>query len=297
MRVFSAPLRICGGSPYHAALTLATLASLAINLAATSPTYPGAETHVYREAEPEPVRLHVFKPEGWKPSDQRPAYVRFFGGGWLHGSPDKSVGPARDAARQGMVGIAPDYRVKERWPAADATWSVADARRAVHWVQTHAAELGVDPAKIIVAGTSAGAHLALWTALHTTPAGLDPADAPAPPLAALILHCPPSDTSARTGVGSSRFHSPRPDDFSPFHHLDTVIPPVLLIHGDADALVPYAQSVALHQALIDSGNTCEFYTVPGGGHNYAGDVPSWKSKVPRLQQTFLENLNLLPVRP
>ncbi len=264
----------------------------------TPSPYPDAETYPYREACPTPVPLHVFKPEDWSPTDRRPAYVRFFGGGWQHGSPAQSVGWARSAAKLGLVGIAPDYRVVKRWSDANAATCVADARRAFRWIQNHADELGIDPQRIIVGGASAGAHLALWTAITDAPAGID--DSSPPPLyppAALVLASPPSDTSGATGVGNNRFHVEDPDAYSPLQHLDATMPPVLLFHGEADPLVPFAQSVALHAALIASGNDCEFHPIPGGGHNFSADVPAWKQRVPALQRAFLERLHLLPVTP
>ncbi len=274
---------------------LAGLAATLVVHAADTPTgYPDAETFVYRDTAPEPVRLHVVKPADWQPTDRRPAYVRFFGGGWRHGTTDQSIGNARAAARLGLVGIAPDYRVSQRWSEADATHSVADARLALRWIQEHADELGIDPARIVVAGSSAGAHLALWTAITISPPGLPAEESPRLRPAALVLSCPPSDTTAASGVGNDRFKTATPDRFSPLQQLDPKMPPTLLTHGDADELVPHAQSIALHAALVATGNTCEFHTVPGGGHNYTRDVPEWKSKGPELEREFLRQLNLLP---
>ena len=42
---------------------------------------------------------------------------------------------------------------------------VADGRAALRWIQDHAAELGIDPSKIVVQGSSAGGHVAAWTAI------------------------------------------------------------------------------------------------------------------------------------
>lgn len=256
--------------------------------------YPDAETFIYRAASPEPVRLHVVKPDDWQPGDQRVAWLRFFGGGWRRGTPDNAIGTARSAAKLGLVGIAPDYRVTERWPASDATLSVADARFALRWVQEHADQLGIDPRRVIVSGGSAGAHLALWTAIAPTPPGLDDGEAPLFPPAALILSSPPSDTTLATGFGGDRFHSEQPDAFSPSRYADQPLPPILLFHGDADTIVPFGQSVAFDAALRAAGNACEFHPVPGGGHNFTGDVPEWKDKVARLQRDFLTRLGLLP---
>lgn len=129
----------------------------------TPATIPGAETFVYRDGQPDPMRLHVFKPKGWKSGDKLPALVWFFGGGWTKGSPERSAGWARNAAQWGMVGIAPDYRTKNRFNTSPLE-SVADARAALRWVQDHAAELGIDPARIVV-----GAGLRVATS-HSGPA-------------------------------------------------------------------------------------------------------------------------------
>ena len=67
-------------------LTGALLTTLAFGQSAaprppetTPATLPGAETHIYRDLKPEPVRLHVFKPKNWRPGDRRPVFMWFFG--------------------------------------------------------------------------------------------------------------------------------------------------------------------------------------------------------------------------
>lgn len=264
----------------------------------TPATLPGAETFTLRAASPEPVRLHVFKPKDWKASDHRPGFIWFFGGGFVRGTPLQSAGWAKRAATLGMVGIAPDYRTLERWPGTSATATVADARAALRWAQDHAAELGIDPKRIVVGGASAGGHLALWTAITKTPAGIDPAEAPKFKPAALLLNCPAADTSKASGMRGNRFSGVAdPDAFSPLQHLDAKMPPVLLFHGDADTTVPYAHAVALNKALTSAGNECEFVTVPGGTHKFTSELPEWKTKVPVLQKAFLEKHGILPVVP
>ena len=258
---------------------------------ATPLTLPGAETFIYHDVKPEAMRLHVFKPAGWKATDKRAAWLHFFGGGFVNGTPLQSVGWARNAAKLGLVGIAADYRVKNRH-GTDATACVADARAALHWLQLHAAELGLDPARVVVSGSSAGGHLALWTAIAQSPPGSDPAEAPLAKPAALILISAASDTSMATGQRGERFagHAAK---LSPQQNLDPRMPPVLLFHGDADPTVPYAHAVALHQALVATGNDCEFVTIPGGGHGL--NLPEWKTRAPALAQDFLTRLKILPV--
>lgn len=253
----------------------------------TTPTeFPGAETFVYRTATPEPQRLFVVKPAGWKASDRRGALMFFFGGGWTTGTPANSVFWARFAAELGLVGIAPDYRTKGRHDTSPLA-SVADSRAALHWVQEHAAELGLDPARIAVGGNSAGGHVALWTAITKAPPGSDENESPRLKPAALILFSTVSDTSATIGYTPQRFGE-HTSALSPIHQLDAKMPPVLAFHGDADKTVPLRQALALRDALVASGNVCELHIVPGGGHNFGNDVPEWKEKSRELMIAFLK---------
>lgn len=278
----------------------ATLAAQSADKSASRPavatplTLPGAETFIYHEVKPEPMRLHVFKPDGWSATDRRPAWIHFFGGGFLNGTPLQSAGHGRNAAKLGLVGIAVDYRVKNRH-GTDASKCVADARAALHWVQTHAAELGIDPARIVVSGSSAGGHLALWTAIAKTPWGSDPAEAPLHKPAALILLSAASDTSEVTGQRAERFAG-HGGDLSPAQNLDEKMPPTLIFHGDADTVVPHKYSAALEEKLRATGNRCEFITVPGGSHNFSGQFPVWKIRVQEESVRFLRSLGLIPDR-
>ncbi|MCU0792221.1 MAG: alpha/beta hydrolase [Opitutaceae bacterium] len=277
---------------------LALRAEDAITTAAPA-GFPDAETHVFREATPEPVRLHVFKPKDWRASDRRPGFVWFYGGGFVRGTTAQSAGWARRAAREGMIGIAPDYRTIARWPGVSATATVADARAALRWAQDNAEVLGLDPERIVVGGSSAGGHLALWTAITKSPMGLPDAEAPRFKPAALLLTCPAADTSKASGMRGERFKAIDPgfdpDSFSPLQNLDAKMPPTLLIHGDADVTVPYAHAVALHRALTETGNVCEFVTVPGGTHKFSTELAEWKTKVPELHKAFLTKHGILPV--
>ena len=274
------------------AFALAATASFAVD-EETPAGFPGAETFAFREQEPR-MLLHVVKPEGWKASDRRAALIFFFGGGWSRGTPANSIGWAKSIAKLGLVGIAPDYRTMGRHGTSPHA-SVADARAALRWVQDHAAELGVDPARIVVGGNSAGGHVALWTALSTNPPGSNAAEAPKQPPAALVLYSAVSDTSPLQGYTPKRFG----DDalaLSPLHQLDAKMPPTLMFHGDADQTVPYAQAVALHAKFVAGGNRCDFVTVPGGRHNIAEPDPTWRDRSRDQVVAFLRELGLVTAR-
>jgi acetyl esterase len=255
----------------------------------TPASFPDAETFVYRDGQPEPMRLFVVKPAGWKPGAKLPALIWFFGGGWTKGSPEKSIFYARNAARWGMVGIAPDYRTKNRFGTSPLE-SVADGRAALRWVEDHAEELGIDPARIVVGGGSAGGHVALWTAIEKTPPGSNPDEAPKTKPIGLLLMCPVSDTSKARGYTPQRFGD-NAEALSPYLQLDAKMPPVLLLHGDADKTVPYTQSVDLAKKLQDTGNSVEFVTVPGGSHGFISETPGWRDKSKELILAFLKKQN------
>jgi acetyl esterase/lipase len=261
---------------------------------ATPEGFPGAETFAFRDG-PDRMTLHVVKPEGWKSGDRRGALLFFFGGGWTRGTPEASIGWARSAAKLGLVGVAPDYRTKDRH-GVSPLGSVADARAALRWVQDHAAELGIDPARIAVGGNSAGGHVALWTALSVTPPGSDPAEAPRGPPAALVLFSAVSDTSAERGYTPQRFGA-HTRDLSPIHHLDARMPPVLMFHGDADQTVPYAQAVALDARLREGGNASRLVTVPGGRHSIGEVDPSWRERSRGMVVAFLRETGVAPAAP
>jgi acetyl esterase/lipase len=258
----------------------------------TPESLPGSEPHVYRALEPVPLRLHVFKPAGWNASDARPAFVFFFGGGWTTGTPARAGAAwARVAAEWGMVGIAPDYRTRRRFDTSPLE-AVADARAAVRWVQEHANELGVDPARIVVGGNSAGGHVALWTGIGASPPGSSADESPVSRPVALVLTSAVSDTSLLSGYTPARFGE-HAMALSPLHQLDDAVPPVLAFHGDADKTVPYAQAVALHERLRAMGRESELVTVPGGSHGYANDLPEWRDETRERVREFLSGLGLV----
>src|SRR5258706_5639230 len=140
-----------------------------------------------------------------------------------------------------MVGVAPDYRTKGRFGTSPLE-SVADGRAALRWMEDHANNLGIDPNRIVVGGSSAGGHVALWTAIEHTPPGSANNEAPRVKPFALILVSPVSDTSSNTGYTPKRFGDDA-EALSPVHQLDARMPPVLVFHGDADTTVPNSQSI------------------------------------------------------
>ncbi|WP_019516067.1 alpha/beta hydrolase fold domain-containing protein [Sphingomonas sp. Mn802worker] len=102
----------------------------------------------------------------WRPTKpaagKRPVIVFIYGGGWANGDRRSYAFAARAFARAGFVVVVPDYR---KVPQVRFPTFVQDGAAAVHWVRDHVAEYGGDPARVALAGHSAGAYNAVMLAL------------------------------------------------------------------------------------------------------------------------------------
>ena len=116
------------------------------------------------------VAMRLVRPVGVADDVALPVLVYFHGGGWVIGDLDTHDVLCRSlAAGAGCAVLAVDYRLgpEHRFPAA-----VDDCVAALRFVQTEAAALGVDPARIAVGGDSAGGNLAAVVCLAQREAGL-----------------------------------------------------------------------------------------------------------------------------
>jgi dipeptidyl aminopeptidase/acylaminoacyl peptidase len=79
---------------------------------------------------------------------------------------------------------------------------------------------------------------------------------------------------------------------SPITHVSADDPPVLLMHGDADPVVPYQQSEAVERALAKAGVPVKLLRVPGGGHGAtfegAKNPPDYLGEMVRWLDTYLQ---------
>ena len=99
----------------------------------------------------------------------RPVVLYFHGGGWVQGDLETHHGLcALVASRSGALAIALDYRLAPEHPFPAA---VDDCVTAYRWLRAHARELGIDPARVAVAGDSAGGNLAAVVSQQAALAG------------------------------------------------------------------------------------------------------------------------------
>ncbi len=263
-------------------------------------TLPGTESSIFKKVGDVELRLHVVKPKDWKPSDKRPCWVTFFGGGWTSGTPAKSITYAKWAAKYGLVGVAPDYRTRKRFDAKPED-CVSDGRAAVRWIQDNAAELGIDPAKIVVQGSSAGGHVAAWTAIPDPvmpETASDPVPNPAP--MGLILLWPVTDTGSNGYGGPKRFGNDgaRANNLSATGRMPAKMPPTLVFHGTADKTVKFENSQSFADKMKANGNSCELIVFPDAPHSPQSSKEGEKGKIvkAKLEEEslkFLEKLGLV----
>jgi arylformamidase len=111
-----------------------------------------------------PNTLDLFLPSGKSSSPGKPMPLLVFihGGYWQELSKEASVFAAADCVAQGFAFCAIDYTLA---PHADIQTIIQECKSALAWLHAHAAEYGFDPHQIVVAGSSAGAHLASLCAL------------------------------------------------------------------------------------------------------------------------------------
>jgi acetyl esterase/lipase len=180
------------------------------------------------------------------------------------------------------------------YPAA-----LEDVQRAVRYVRYHSREYGVDSSRIGALGYSSGAHLAALLGVLDgagDPLDHDPINRGSGRVQCLVTAATPTDLQQAPGENVTSFMGqlqprrtlidPEPDpvavrayrEASPISHVSSSSAPMLLLHGDADEVVPVRQAEAMEAALKKAGAECGLIRLAGGGHGFAGETarhPDW----------------------
>lgn len=227
-----------------------------------------------------------------------PIAINIHGGGWARNSKEKEKG-FHSFFRNKIAIANMSYRLTG---TATAPAAVEDVRSVLTYLVKHAKELNIDTEKIIIMGTSAGGHLSMMGGyLNTNLYDKDKQALKDLKIAAVINKCGVADM-VDFSVGSMNYKSAVRwlgtvtdtafiRTVSPMTYIDKNTPPTFIVHGDADEVVPYSQSVVLYKALKDNGVMCDFFTVEGGKHG--GNDSKTKMEINRRTMKFLKGLDLI----
>lgn len=232
------------------------------------------------------IMMDVFEPTA-ESSSPRPGVVLIHGGGWRNGSPSQFHDHAQRLADKGYVAVCIGYRLSQEamWPAQlEDCW--AGWRRVIELAD----ELGLDPARLGVAGSSAGAHLAAMLGVKP-----EPGKAIVRPACVAAVHgvfdCPrrpvaESLTSMLGPIASSRAAW---EDASPLQYVDGQSPPMLLTHTEDDPVVPFDQTQVMVEALVAASRPVEFMPTPGSGHGFVYNLENeWAQRVWPVVERWLD---------
>jgi acetyl esterase/lipase len=256
--------------------------------------------HVYLTEDGVDFYMDIFRPNG-KPA--KPAYQPGDGGRGkaildvASGAWHSDRGKIRDHEQAQFYDIltARGYTVFAVRPGTRPKYTVFEMVRhiqhAMRYIKAHAADYGIDPAKIGISGASAGGHLTLLTVLNpreADPGAADPLLRHDTRAAAAGVFFPPTDFLSWTRGGAIDVDAVLNEllykndgvardkaeidaaarKASPIHLVEgqSALPPMIFFHGDADPIVPLAQSTTMVEKLREHGFEAELVVKPGGGH-------------------------------
>lgn len=194
-------------------------------------------------------KLDLYLPKG---KAGAPVLVWFHGGGLTAGRKDDdfTIGIAQSLAQAGVAVASANYRLspKSSFPAY-----VEDAAAAFAWVRAHIAEYGVDPARVIVGGHSAGGYLTLMIGLDPRflrKHGLEPgAIAGLIPISGQVM----THYTIREERGLDK-ETILADEAAPIHYARKETPPLLVLYADRDMPARAEENAYLVAALKAVGN-------------------------------------------
>ena len=228
----------------------------------------------------------------------QPTLVYMHGGFWVAGNKEAAILALAPWLEMGWNVVNVEYRLGA---VALAPAALEDSLCALRFIAAPAQLMAynIDPAKIVVTGESAGGHLALALGMIPDSAKLDlecAATTPLPKVAAVIdwygiydvgdvIDGPNFRAAAARWFGSLPNRMEIAKRVSPMTYVRAGLPPIMIIHGDADPTVPYPQAVKLKADLDRLKVPNQLVTIPGGGHG--NFTPEQRTMIYRNIREFL----------
>jgi acetyl esterase/lipase len=232
--------------------------------------------------------LDVWRPSG-DASAKRPVLIFWYGGGWVKGDRRAYAFAARAFAKAGFIVVMPDYR---KVPAIRFPAMLQDGAEAVKWTRDHIAAFGGDPARIGVAGHSAGAYTVAMLTLDERwlkAEGVDPRIIKAAVgLSGPYNFLPFTDRRAKDALGNAA----DPAMTQPITFARADAPPMLLVTSTKDTEVKPHNAYDLEARLAALGAPVKLIDYAGLSHENVAMALSkpFRGKAPVLANSvaFLE---------
>jgi acetyl esterase/lipase len=229
------------------------------------------------------LELDIYRPSDGSPGLSTPV-VMMHGGGFTAGNKSDGKDWDRWLADRGYTVFDVEYRLEPQ-----PTWQIAagDVACAMTWIAARAAEYGVDPSKLVSAGQSAGAALALQVAYGDGNGPIvSSCGGAVPKVAAVLAFYPPEDmvlawelnpmigpVGARSLSETYTGGTPKefPDRYravSPSQQVRQGLPPTFISYGEHDHLVPPIGHIQLRDRLQQAGVPSTLVAVPYSDHAY-----------------------------
>ncbi len=285
-------------------LALALLLLTTTSLLAADPIYTRTEDVVYGRKHGLAMTMDVLTP---KENANGAAVIWVISGGWFSAKEAINPGFVEELLKRGYTVFAVVHGSQPKFTIPEA---VADMKRSVRYIRAHAEKYKIDPNRIGVTGASAGGHLSLMLGTDSDEGNAkagDPIDRVSCRVQAVACFFPPTDflnygkegeVALGTGVlngfkppfdfneqnkATQRFERITDDQrrveigkqISPVTHVTKDDAPTLIIHGDADKLVPIQQAQLFMEKCEAAGVKHELVTKPNAAHGWPtllGDV-------------------------
>ncbi len=230
--------------------------------------YPGLTKNIAYGPLPA-EKLDVYQPQT---PGKHPVLIFVHGGGWRDYSKELHAPVAQKLIPQDVVVVLPEYTMT---PGTTYKQQTAETASAIAWTLENIDKYGGDASRVFVGGQSAGAHLTALAVLDKQ--WLAAVHHSSNELAGLYGIAGPYDIDMQMaferkkgGTGPVLIEEFEGEanfpNGSPSHFVRGDLPPVLLIHGDADETVPLSISQDFQLRLLAAGAQSKLLVYPGAGH-------------------------------
>ena len=240
--------------------------------------------------------LDIYRPKA-PTTEVLPTIVWFHGGAWKMGDRKAIERIVAEQLECGFALVSVSYSLSDvaQWPV-----QCHEAKAAIRFLRANADALGLNPDKLIVAGMSAGAHMACILGVssgHETLNGQlgEYLEETTDVMGVLALYPPTDflsvsrdfsglldyyaeDSPVTQLLGESISSAPEKSNLaSPLRLFTGTCPPCFFLHGEADPIVPVEQSIIMHEKLLAAGIESDLMRIPGythGDHRFNRGVPA-----------------------